>query len=145
MFCHLSSPSHGDLILDSESLKSKRFSSARLPHINYVISDDLSTEDFFLITCESELVEDSAVTGSVSVELVSGVVALQNLLLNPEPSPFTKFTGDVLDTSRLIQYSPIVFDFEPSKVKKFFRIFELFLVNWVGNSSNGRASRRFRK
>ena len=85
-----------------------------------MISDDLSTEDFFLITCESELVEDSAVTGSVSVELVSGVVALQNLLLNPEPSPFTKFTGDVLDTSRLIQYSPIVFDLEPLKVEKYF-------------------------
>ncbi len=79
-----------------------------------MISDDLSIEDFFVITCESELVEYSAVSSNISVELVSGVVALQNLLLNPEPSPFTKFTGDVLDTSRLIQYSPIVF--EPLKV-----------------------------
>jgi len=114
VFCHSSSPTHGDLILDSEPLKSKRFLSARLSHINYVISDDLSIEDFFVITCESELVEYSAVSSNISVELVSGVVALQNLLLNPEPSPFTKFTGDVLDTSRLIQYSPIVF--EPLKI-----------------------------
>ena len=83
-----------------------------------MISDGMATEDSFVLSCKSELVKDYVAQTTVSVKLISGVKSVDEfILLNPEPSPFTKFTDDVLDTSRLLQYSPIFF--EPVKVSHY--------------------------